>query len=94
MDFQLDKIIEIVSGWFGHKEKKRRVSQLQVDSSGSQFEVKGSDNITVIYNNSPITNNPPPYMGAVNAIKPMTQSEYDALPSKDEQTLYLIVNRD
>ena len=55
MDFQLDKIIEIVSGWFGHKEKKRRVSQLQVDSSGSQFEVKGSDNITVIYNNSPIT---------------------------------------
>ena len=41
MDFQLDKIIGIVSGWFGHKEKKRRVSQLQVDSSGSQFEVKG-----------------------------------------------------
>ena len=84
----------IVSGWFGHKEKKRRVSQLQVDSSGSQFEVKGSANTTGFYNHIAITNNPPPDMGDVKAITIMTQSEYDALPSKDEQTLYLIVNRD
>ena len=94
---QLWSWMGIVSGWFGHKEKKRRVSQLQVDSSGSQSEVKGSANITGgFYKNSPVTinYNPPPDRGDVNTTKVMTQSEYDALPSKDEQTLYLIVNRD
>ena len=35
----------------------------------------------------------PPDLGDVNEIKSMTQAEYDALPTKKEKTLYLIVNR-
>ena len=76
----------VFSGWFGrrYKEMKRRVSELESE--------KGSKaNTTVFYNYNTITNNPPD-MGDVNAIKTMTQSEYDALPSPDEQTLYLIVD--
>ena len=32
-------------------------------------------------------------LGDVNGIRTMTQSEYDALPVKDEKTLYLITDR-
>ncbi len=101
MDFQLlGKIIGgIVSGWFGHKEKKRRVSQLQseVKTQGVQYE---STNITLI-NSTILTNNPPPDRGDVNTTRAMTQSEHDALrlrvngllyfpPTKEEQLAELL----
>ena len=47
---------------------------------------------TVIHNHMPIVSDPPD-IGDVKEIKTMTQAEYDALPTPNEKTLYLIVNQ-
>ena len=68
-----------------YTEMKRRVAALETAVS----ENRGT---TVIYGNVNIVNNPPD-IGDVNKIITMTQAEYDALPAKNEKTLYLLENR-
>ena len=74
-------------GFFGwrYKEMKRRVAALETAASEHR-------STTVIHGNVNIVNDPPD-IGDVNKIITMTQAEYDALPAKNEKTLYLIVNR-
>ena len=74
-------------GFIGRRytEMKRRVAALETTVS----EDRGT---TVIHGNVHIVSDPPD-IGDVNKIITMTQAEYDALPAKEEKTLYLIANR-
>ena len=65
-------------GGLDNKDMKRRVETLEAREA-----------TTVIHNHVPVTGDPPA-LGDVNKIKVMTQAEYDALPVKNEKTLYLV----
>ena len=71
-------------GFFG-----QRYRELKVDVEA----LKKDSGTTVIHNNVTVSSGPLD-RGNVDEIRALTQAEYDALPVKNEKTLYVIVNRE
>ena len=78
-------IFILLSGGFFHKRYKNLESRV-----GALEEAVPRDRGATFIQGGVHIASSPPDLGDVNEIRCLTQSEYDALPTKKEKTLYLI----
>ena len=80
----------LLKWWRGtqYKDMKRRLAALEEDKRRLEALKEGFRGGMVIYGGVHISRDPPSTGQVV--IESMTQAEYDALPVKDENTLYVI----